>query len=203
MRAARAAAVAGVVLASLLGAAGPAVAADPTTATGVVVDQHDGQVLQAVRVTRIYPGASRQVVLFLEDGDAQRARRVQVGVSHLSDLQNSCIHPQGGTGDTSCGQGDDPGELSSHPDVRLAAGTTAGDHRACTPASEPAATSLPTLRSAPVVVGLPDDDGDLCVVATFTHVDTATDNLTQTDSVAFDLALRFDGDAVTSAGGAA
>jgi hypothetical protein len=197
----RALLAAALVLPFWLAPAAPASAADAgTTSTGVVIDQGDGQVRQAIRIERIYPKASRQAVLFLDDA-AHRVRRMQVGVDRLQDFENDCVHAEIGTGDTSCGKGAGQGELSRYLDVDLRAGRAAGTggDRTCTPAMPPKSAALADLAEHPVIVGLPDDAGTMCVIATFTHIDSATDNLTQSDSVDFDLGLHLDSTTVAPA----
>jgi hypothetical protein len=173
-----------------------AFAADPPPVAGIVVDNGSGVAKQAVQISRLYPGAHQQAVFLLEGADPGKARRIELGLTSLSDFENTCIHPETGSGDTTCGAGAGQGELSSFLDVILVAGREerVGDARSCMPDPIVAAvhSSLAGLRQQPVVVGLPDNVGVLCVIATFTHRDAVGDNVTQTDAVAFDLRLRFD-----------
>jgi hypothetical protein len=60
-------------------------------------------------------------------------------------------------------------------------------------------TTLTALLSAPVVIGLPDDEGVLCLLATVEHAERVDDNVTQTDSVEFDLRIGIDGELVPAA----
>jgi hypothetical protein len=178
-----------------LGTGSTAASADPTLpVTGITIDQGDGTVRQAVRISRLYPGSQQQAVFLLDGDDPARARRMEVAVTKLADYENECIHPETATGDDSCGDGAGEGELSGFLDVSLQAGTEgrAYGQRTCRPVGARTTTSLAALRDDPVVVGLPTDDDTLCVIATFGHVDTARDNVTQTDEVQFDLRLRFD-----------
>jgi hypothetical protein len=174
--------------------AGPASADTSLPVTGIVVDQGDGTVRQAVQISKLYPGASQQAVFLLDGDHPERARRIEVGVTKLADYENECIHPETGTGDTTCGDQAGQGELSQFLDVRLAAGRVgqAGGQRTCQAAGPATTSTLAGLRQQPVIVGLPSDDGTLCVIATFAHRNTPGDNVTQTDLVQFDLRLRFD-----------
>jgi hypothetical protein len=171
-----------------------AFAADPLPVAGVVVGDGNGVVRQAVQISRLYPGAQQQAVFLLDGADPAKARRMEIGITSLSDFENGCIHPEVGTGDTTCGAAAGQGELSRFLDVTLVAGRegTAGGHRSCTPVGIAVHTSLEGLQVQPIVVGLPDNDGVLCVIATFAHRDAVGDNVTQTDTAAFDLRLRFD-----------
>jgi hypothetical protein len=171
-----------------------AYAADPLPVAGIVVVNGDGVANQAVQISRLYPGAHQQAVFLLDGADPGKARRIEVGVTSLSDIENTCIHPESGTGDTTCGTAAGEGELSQFLDVSLVAGREGrtDGHRSCQPVGAAVSASLAALQQQPVVVGLPSDDGVLCVVATFAHRDALGDNVTQTDEVRFDLRLRFD-----------
>jgi len=171
-----------------------AAAADPLPVAGIAVDNGSGVVKQAVDISRLYPGARRQAVLLLDGPDTAKARRMEIGVTSLSDFENGCLHPESGSGDTTCGAVAGEGELSRFLDVILSAGLegSVGGRRSCTPVGAAVRTTLPSLKTAPVVVGLPDDVGVLCVIATFAHRNAVGDNVTQTDTVTFDLRLRFD-----------
>jgi hypothetical protein len=178
-----------------------AFAADPLPVAGIVVEGGDGVVRQAVQISRLYPGAQQRAVFLLDGADPGKARRIEVGLASLSDFENTCIHPETGTGDTTCGAAPGQGELSQFLDVSLVAGRAGrtDGHRSCQPVGAAVTSSLAALRQQPVVSGLPDKDGVLCVIATFAHRDAVGDNVTQTDEVRFDLRLRFD--TVTVAGG--
>jgi hypothetical protein len=171
-----------------------AFAADPLPVAGVVVDNGSGAVKQAVEISRLYPGARQQAVFLLDGADPAKARRMEIGVTSLSDFENGCIHPESGSGDTTCGAGAGAGELSRFLDLTLSAGVEGktGGRRSCSAVGAAVHTSLSGLKQQPVVVGLPDNSGVLCVIATFAHRDAAGDNVTQTDDVKFDLRLRFD-----------
>jgi hypothetical protein len=171
-----------------------AFAADPLPVAGIVVDNGDGVAKQAVQISRLYPGAQQRAVFLLDGADPGKARRIEVGVTSLSDFENACIHPETGTGDTTCGTTAGEGELSQFLDVSLVAGREGrtDGHRSCQPVGAAVSSSLAGLRQQPVVVGLPSDDGVLCLIATFAHRDAVGDNVTQTDEVRFDLRLRFD-----------
>ncbi|HET8614196.1 MAG TPA: hypothetical protein VFL94_01640 [Actinomycetales bacterium] len=206
---ARAVAVALLALSTVVAGATTASADPSLPVTGISVDQGDGTVRQAVHISRLYPGSQQQVVFLLDGDHPQLARRMELGVTGLADFENECIHPESGAGDTSCGDGPDQGELSRFLDVTLQAGTegSADGHRTCAPEGEATTATLKQLVGQPTVVGLPSDDGTLCVIATFGHRDTPGDNVTQTDEVRFDLRLRFDtvlvGSSASSDGSAA
>jgi hypothetical protein len=196
-RAGRAAALVGAVALAVGGtvAGGAAAfAADPLPVAGIVVDQGNGAARQAVQISRLYPGAQQQAVFLLNGADPTKARRMEIGVTSLLDFENGCIHPESGSGDTTCGSAAGAGELSGFLDVVLVAGREGlvGGRRSCAPVGDAVHTSLSGLKQHPVVVGLPDDAGVLCVIATFAHRDAVGDNVTQTDNVDFDLRLRFD-----------
>lgn len=187
-------------LAAVLFPVQAASADDGAPVVGVVVAHDDGVVRQSVDISDLYPTASRQVVFLLEGPERSAARRMQVGVGDLVDVENTCNRPERNEGDTTCHEPDAGGELSGYLRVVLTAGreTSSGGAPSCAPVGHPQATALAELRSSPVVVGLPDDDGVLCVLATFEHAERDGDNVTQTDSVEFDLQLAFDGATVIS-----
>jgi hypothetical protein len=169
--------------------------------SGIAVAHDDGTVRQAIDISGLYPTVSRYVVFFVEGRDRATARRLQLRVDALVDEENGCNRPESATGDTSCA--DDKGELSQYLSLAVAPGVeiqTDGS-RSCEPLEGRAVTTtLRDLRDEPVVVGLPDDEGVLCVVATFTHDERPGDNVTQSDSTTFDLLLAFDGESVLPGG---
>ena len=191
MRLLRAVVIGAMALGLSITTAGPALA-DVAPVTGVVVQHDDGLVRQRVLVADLYPTASRQVVFLLEGDDPGAARRAQISVTSLVDAENECNRPERNTGDTTCDGSQ--GELSQFLDLSFAPGreVDAAGKRSCTPAGPAVSSTLGALRSAPVVVGLPDDEGVLCLLATVQHAERADDNVTQTDSVEFDLRLGFD-----------
>jgi hypothetical protein len=193
-RVARLTAVVALAAAGAVASGAAAFAGDPLPVAGVVVGDGNGVVRQAVQISRLYPGAQQQAVFLLDGADPAKARRMEIGVTSLSDFENGCIHPESGSGDTTCGAGAGAGELSRFLDLTLVAGREGivGGGRSCAPVGAVVHTSLSGLKQQPVVVGLPDDVGVLCVVATFAHRDAVGDNVTQTDDVRFDLRLRFD-----------
>lgn len=172
----------------------PAQADEPTPVTGVIVNHDDGEVRQEVRLSDLYPTATREVVFLLDGDDPSQARRMEIGIDDLTDLENGCNRPEQNSGDTSCSDDEGQGELSDHLELSLTAGreTADGGTRSCAPVGGPATSTLAELQSSPLVVGLPVEDGLLCALATFRHAERDGDNVTQTDSVAFDLRLRLD-----------
>lgn len=190
MRGARTTAGLGLAVLVVLGA--PVVAAaDTPSVDGVSVRTDDGQVTTAVRISDLYPTATRQAVILLDGPEPERVRRMSLGVEDLLDHENGCNRPETNTGDDSCG--DREGELSQYLVLGVTPGRESGPDRACLPLEDATTTTtLPDLADEPVVTGLPDDDGVLCVVLDVTHTERAGDNVTQTDSAEFDLLLAVD-----------
>lgn len=190
MRGARTTAGLGLAVLVVLGA--PVVAAaDTPSVDGVSIRTDDGQVTTAVRISDLYPTATRQAVILLDGPEPERARRISLGVGDLLDRENGCNPPETNTGDDSCG--DREGELSQYLVLGVTPGRESGPDRACLPLEgATTTTTLLDLADEPVVTGLPDDDGVLCVVLEVTHAERAGDNVTQTDSAEFDLLLAVD-----------
>jgi hypothetical protein len=141
--------------------------------------------LVPLRVDRMIPGSTVVERFRLRlTGDATGRPAVVLG--HLRDLERGCIHPETAAGDTSCGPGDDQGELSG----QLLAGLVAE------PANNPTACdeTSPTLPTA-ALAALADttltsprvdaSDPDTCLTLTLT-LPMSADNLVQSDAVAFD-----------------
>ena len=191
----RAAAAAAAMTAVLVGTAVPAWAHTDPEPVGVVVRHDDGSQSRAIRVSDLYPTATRQVVLLLDGEDRAEARRMRLSVEDLLDRENGCGDPETREGDTTCG--DDEGELSGHVEVALTAGREDGG--GCTAVGAPVPTTLRYLADDPAVVGLPAGDGVLCVIVDLRHAEGAGDDVTQSDSTRFDLRMEFD--AVPVAGG--
>ena len=172
----------------------PAHADESVPVSGIAVHHGDGDIRQAVHIADLYPTAVRDVVFFVDGDNPIAARRMEFRAGDVVDFDNGCNRPEQNTGDTTCTDEAGQGELSQYLELELTAGretSDAGD-RSCAPADETTATTLVALQTDPVVVGLPDDEGVLCVLAAFTHAERDGDNVTQTDSTEFDLLLRFD-----------
>lgn len=187
--------LAGALVLGLASTGATSASADSTLpVTGISVDQNHGVVRPTIQISRLYPGAQQQAVLLLDGSRPELARRMEIGVTSLADLENECIHPETGSGDTTCGDDPGQGELSQFLDLTLRAGVegASNGHRTCQPIGTPISTTLNALAQKPELVGLTGDDGTLCVIATFAHRNTPGDNVTQTDLVRFDLRLRFD-----------
>lgn len=176
---------------ALLAPAAPAWAdAADSEPVGVVVRHDDGAQSRAIQISGLYPTATRQVV-FLLDGEAPAdVRRMRLTVENLADRENGCGRPEGRAGDTTCDGAADQGELAEYLEVTLTAGRVDGD--ACGAVGTPVATTLRALADEPVIVGLPDADGVLCVIGDLRHAEGAGDDVTQSDSSRFDLRMDFD-----------
>lgn len=175
---------------------------DPVV-TGISVRADGGPVTSSIAIDELYPTAVREAAVFLDGPRASIVRGLAVEVTDLVDLENGCNRPEITTGDTSCGDGDDEGELSQWLRVTFRSGVevAGGNGRTCLlPDGAPEVTGLLSELAAagsPSVVTVPDTDaGDvLCVVTAFLHEERGPeDNLTQTDSVVFDLTLSLSGD---------
>lgn len=188
----RIAAALGLAGVALLAVAGPAAADADHPPLGVLVRHDDGTQSRAIQISQLHPTAERQVVLFLDGDTPADARRMRLSVSGLVDRENGCGRPESRAGDTSCGGGTDQGELSELLRFGITAGRVDGD--GCQGAGTAAVTTLRRLATEPVVVGLPDADGVLCVVVDIGHAEGPGDDVTQSDSAQFD--LRMDLDAV-------
>jgi hypothetical protein len=195
----RLAAVLGLAAVALLAVAGPAAADVDHPPVGVVVRHDDGTQSRAIQVSQLYPTAQRQVVLFLDGDTPTDARRMRLAVSGLADLENGCGRPESRAGDVSCDGGTDQGELSGHVELTFTAGQVVGD--GCETTGTSASTTLRGLAAEPVVVGLPDTAGVLCVVGHLVHAEGPGDDVTQSDSAEFDLRMDVDAMPVAAGGG--
>ncbi|WP_300007358.1 hypothetical protein [Pseudonocardia sp.] len=193
----RLAAALGLAALALVAIAGPAAADADHPPVGVVVHHDDGTQSRAIRISQLYPTAERQVVLFLDGESTADARRMQLSVSGLADRENGCGRPETRAGDTSCGDGADQGELSGLVELAVTAGRVDGDGCATTGTS--AESTLRGLSTDPVVVGLPDAGGVLCVVVDLRHAERPGDDVTQSDSARFDLRMDLDAMPVAAA----
>ncbi|HZI98924.1 MAG TPA: hypothetical protein VFD41_15490 [Actinomycetales bacterium] len=194
MRLRREPVIAAIALGMALALPQPAHADEPVPVTGVVVSHDDGEIRQAVQIADLYPTAIREVVFFLDGDDPADVRRLEFGTGDVVDLENGCNRPEQNAADTTCADDAGQGELSDYVELTLTAGRESGGtaNRSCTPAGDPNTTTIAALESDPTVVGLPDDEGVLCVLTAFAHTERDGDNVTQTDAVTFDLLLRFD-----------
>lgn len=183
--------------AALLALAGPAQADAEPPPVGVVVQHDDGTQSRAIRVSGLYPTAERQVVFFLSGEAPVDVRRMRWAVENLADRENECGRPEVRAADTTCDGGPAQGELSAYLEVTLTAGRVDGD--ACDAVGAPVSSTLRALSTAPAVVGLPDGEGVLCVVADLRHTEGVGDDVTQSDSTGFDLRMDFDARPVPAA----
>jgi hypothetical protein len=110
-----------------------------------------------------------------------------VGFQTIRDLERGCAHPEIAAGDTTCGSGDDQGELSAE----LLAGVTwqpaTADGCDATAATNPTA-SLRSLQDQ-VLAGdqaVTSQGPDTCVTLTLS-LPASADNLVQSDATSFDL----------------
>lgn len=179
----------------LLAPAGPALAAGADGPVGIVVRHDDGSQSRSIRITDLYPTATRQVVFLLDGGAPDDVRRMRLTVENLVDRENDCLDPEVREGDTACGR--DDGDLSGWLRTTFTAGRADGE--GCAPAGPPFTTTMRTMATEPVVVGLPDREGRLCVITELRHDEGAGDDVTQSDSVEFDLRLDLDGQQVAAA----
>ena len=187
-------------LVALLGVV--ALAAVPLTQAAAATGRHDQQgrpvlLVQGdddvtrtrVVVRDVVPGSSRTVVLRPEPGAPLRSLRL--AASSLVDDDHGCLRPEVRAGDTTCGAGG--GELSSHLVLQLVPGVLdAGDRcRAqpvpMTPTGRP--TTLAGSVTAPLLARA-RGTGMTCALLDVAHVDSVTDNLTQGDTVTFDLLVQ-------------
>lgn len=179
----------------MLAAAAPASADVGPEPVGIVVRSDDGTQSRSFRVTGLYPTATRQVVFLIEGDTPDEPRRMRLTVENLVDRENGCLDPEIREGDVACERGD--GDLSAWLGTTLTAGRTDGP--GCTPVGVPVRTTLRAMATEPVVVGLPDRDGRLCVIADLRHDEGAGDDVTQSDSAGFDLRLDLDAQPVAAA----
>lgn len=177
--------------------ASPAAAEDSAPVPGISVLPNGGAASPSIQLSRLFPGAEQRAVLLLDGGHPERVRRVEIGLTSLSDAENGCLHAEIGSGDTTCTDRAGQGELSRFLDVTVVAGREgrAEGRRTCQPVAAAIGTTALALVRSPVVVGLPAG-GRLRLITTFAHRSAPGDNVTQTDAVSFDLRLRFDGLAV-------
>lgn len=171
---------------------------DPVS--GVIVHTEGGPAAQSVSIQDLYPGTQHESVFFFDGDGSAHIETIALDVTNVRDFENGCNRPEQHTPDLSCGQGDDQGELSGFLELELSWGVeqASGDGlRSCLVEAAPVdahllseTTRLIVERSSTALSG-----DVMCLSATFHHVvKGASDNLTQTDSVLFDLELQFEGD---------
>lgn len=183
----------GRVLAALLGVValglvpvvqGPPPAARQDATGRPVVVLTGSEATSRVAVSEIVPGSSRTVVLDLDPRTP--AREVHLQVADVVDDDRGCLAPEVAAGDTTCGPGG--GELSDHLTLQLQPGALVAGH--CRPQPVPPAAAVPfTAAAGSPLVTRARGTGMTCALLTVTHVDSATDNLTQGDTVTFSLAV--------------
>lgn len=168
--------------------------------TGVVVHTDGGPAAQSVTVQDLHPGAQHETVVFFEGEQTARIDTVALDVTNLRDFENGCNRPEQHTADVTCGSGDDQGELSDFLAMELSSGIQQanGDGpRSCVVHSEPVGSHPLSEMTRQVAERSPAaaPGGVMCLTVAFRHiVRGASDNLTQTDSVSFDVELRFQGE---------
>lgn len=175
--------------------------------TGIVVRSDAGPASQAIAIQQMHPGSRHEAVLFLDGSRASTVGKASVDVTNIRDLENGCNRPEHNSLDVTCGPEHDAGELSQFLEVGLASGIerpAVGGGRSCLlDSASMRGQALSTVRGLVVERPAAAADGDvMCLVATFHHVVKGPiDNLTQTDSVLFDVELRFEGDDPSDGGG--
>ncbi|WP_380169379.1 hypothetical protein [Jannaschia sp. R86511] len=137
-----------------------------------------------VQVVDLVPGTARTVVLDLDRTGPVRSLHARV--DDVVDDDGGCVRPELAAGDTTCGPGG--GELSSHLTVRLEPGTLDGD--VCRAQPVPAVGAVPFRQLVDTaLVARARGTGMTCALLGVAHVDSPTDNLTQSDTVTFSLLL--------------
>lgn len=137
-----------------------------------------------VTVREIVPGTSRTVVLALDPRTP--TRDVHLAVADVVDDDHGCVRPEVTAGDTTCGAGG--GELSAHLTLQLVPGSLVADQ--CRPQPVPQVPATPFLDAVQTqLVARSRGTGSTCALLTIAHVDSATDNLTQSDTVTFALTV--------------
>lgn len=129
----------------------------------------------------LVPGASQVVTIRLPAGWAAQADTVAVSVTRLSQEENECLPPEVRAGDSTCSAGG--GDLAEQLSVDVGPGGLAGD------VCQPSTTVQPLdLRAGGETVRLPATRPEcLAVRLSFPH--GADDNLAQSDTLSFDLAV--------------
>ncbi|MGJ7439886.1 hypothetical protein [Aquipuribacter sp. MA13-6] len=149
-----------------------------------VVTVHGSEATNRVVVSEIVPGTSRTVVLALDPRTP--VRDVHLAVADVVDDDHGCLRPEVAAGDTTCGPGG--GELSAHLTLQLHPGSLVAGQ--CRPQPVPQVPATPFLDAVHTqLVARARGTGSTCALLTVAHVDSATDNLTQGDTVAFALVV--------------
>lgn len=193
------------VLLLLLASSGAAHGAeDVRHIVGIEVMADDGSIDTRIAITQLYPGATEEAVFFLTGLGAAGASGIAIALSNLEDLDNGCNRPEINVGDLTCGDGSDEGELSDWLAVTYTGGTedASDDTRTCTlTADAPSTTALMSdlaAMDAPIILPpspQPANGAVRCAVVAFHHEERgSSDNLTQSDSVRFDLGITVTGD---------
>lgn len=177
-------------LVGLLASAGTTLAASPSTslspgAVQTITIGGSSDVVLPIQVDRLYPGAATSARFILQRGAGFSGGTFAVGIDEVKDLERDCNPPEVDSGDTTCGGGDDQGELSGQITVGhswFPPGTS------CEAADTPV-TGVPlgsaALELAPAALSAADE---VCLVIGLI-LPFSANNLVQTDLVRFDLRL--------------
>jgi hypothetical protein len=155
----------------------------PTLAAAVAAASVFVGVGPAAADTGLAPGRSQAIVVDVPDDWAANAVQVEVTVGTLTQRENDCLEPEVAAGDD-CS--DDVGELGGKLEttVTWAAGEGCG---LAGGADRPAGVRLDLFDGEPVL--LTGVTGVKCLVLDLSFPDGDTDNIAQSDSLAFPLTL--------------
>lgn len=160
----------------------------------------DGELTGArLRITNTFPGDTRSVGVFLEGGYTPAVDLIDLTLSDLVDLENTCLRPEERAGDD-CSSPE--GELSKFVTVSSVAGWERidGGELSCEVAPDSPPTGPTRLIDLLAVGELqierpPTERGDvMCGVLTLHFVLAEDANLAQTDSATFVISTRFQWD---------
>jgi hypothetical protein len=188
----RACAVGCLVLAGLVTSAGaaalaaPDVSLSPDTVQTVVLGGSSPE-LVPLQVDRLYPGTAAHARFELRRGSSVHGRAFSVGVENVVDLERGCNRPEVNDGDTTCGDGDDQGELSQQ--LLLTAAWTAPDDGCLSAPPATTGAALADLEGEALTAPAVSSEADSICLVVGLVLPIEADNLVQTDLSRFDLRL--------------
>lgn len=170
----------------------PAASAQPTVPQIELGGDDGGAALVPMNVEGMYPGGPAAVLhLVLRRSENLLGGTFAASMTDVRDLERGCGRAETRHGDTSCGAGDDQGELSQQLVGVVSWSTDLDD---CGSADVPA-RSARTFRLEDVVLQAPEAlaQADAVCLSLGLSLPRSADNLVQSDLVRFDLRLALEG----------
>jgi hypothetical protein len=131
------------------------------------------------------PGGSQTLTVRLPGSWVVQAHLLDVSVAGLTQFENGCIEPEEEAGDDSCGV--EQGDLAHHLVATVAAGRADGDGCLATVSAVPLQLVGRAVSSRLTVEGVQ------CLILRLEFPEGASDNVAQSDGLAFDLRVVAEG----------